>query len=201
VVPEYPLFGYWARPIVGYGDANGDGRLQASEIVLADSAAFLGVPEPKYEAGVHSSLGLFRGALTLDAGLAYQHGLTQQNQVLRQSQALLRGANDPSAPLDEQAAAIALSSPGNSTEYGLFQTVSIVRFTSLSIAYNLPPAIAGRLGARAMTIAVQGSNLGLWTSYRGKDPDVNGAGTGNQVTDTGVLPQPRLWQLRVNVSY
>jgi hypothetical protein len=69
------------------------------------------------------------------------------------------------------------------------------------VAFNVSPALARRLGARAVGVAVQGTNLGLWTSYRGKDPDVNGASSGNAVADTGVLPQPRMWQLRVNVGY
>ncbi len=56
-------------------------------------------------------------------------------------------------------------------------------------------------GAAALTLAVQGANLGLWTSYRGKDPDVNVNPTGNQVTDGGQLPVPRTWQVRLSASY
>jgi hypothetical protein len=57
------------------------------------------------------------------------------------------------------------------------------------------------MGVRALTVALQGRNLGLLTTYHGKDPDVNAYSTGNNVADTGVLPQPRTWQLRVSASF
>jgi len=50
-------------------------------------------------------------------------------------------------------------------------------------------------------VSLQGSNLGLRTDYRGLDPHVNGHSTGNGVQDTGVIPQPRRWQLRVSAQY
>ena len=109
----------------------------------------------------------------------------------------LRGMSDPSAPFGEQAAVAVM----NVTPYGLLQTVSTLRLTSLSVAYNAPPSLAQRFGARALSIAVQGTNLGLWTNYRGKDPNVNANATGNAVADTGVLPIPRQWLIAVRASY
>jgi hypothetical protein len=44
-------------------------------------------------------------------------------------------------------------------------------------------------------------NLGLFTSYRGKDPNVNAYPNGNTVLDAGQLPSPRTWQLRVSLQY
>ena len=52
-----------------------------------------------------------------------------------------------------------------------------------------------------MSFAVQGTNLGLFTNYRGKDPNVNAYGSGNGLADTGQLPQPRSWQVRVSATY
>ena len=60
---------------------------------------------------------------------------------------------------------------------------------------------ARRLGASALSVALQGTNLGLHTNYRGKDPDVNAYTTGNGVVDTGVLPQPRTWRLTLTARY
>jgi hypothetical protein len=81
------------------------------------------------------------------------------------------------------------------------QTVNTLRFNSLSVAYNASPSLARRLGARSLSLAVQGTNLGLFTNYRGKDPNVNAFTTGNAVQDTGVLPIPRTWQLSLRVGY
>ena len=87
------------------------------------------------------------------------------------------------------------------TDYNWIQTVNTLRFNSLAVRYAVPAVVARRLGAQTLSIAVQGGNLGLWTNYRGLDPNVNGFGTGNNVTDTGVLPQPRTWQLQVRATY
>ena len=85
--------------------------------------------------------------------------------------------------------------------YGLMQTVSTWRFSSLSVAYNLSSSFASHFGARALSVALQGTNLGLFTNYKGKDPNVNAFATGNSTLDTGVLPQPRAWSLAVHATY
>jgi hypothetical protein len=75
------------------------------------------------------------------------------------------------------------------------QVFDALRFNSLAISYNVPGVIARGLGARALTVALQGTNLGLHTNYRGLDPNV---GFGS---DPGIVPEPRTWQLRVNANY
>jgi hypothetical protein len=52
-----------------------------------------------------------------------------------------------------------------------------------------------------MAVALQGTNLGLHTNYRGKDPNVNAYASGNGLLDTGQLPEPRMWQLRFSLGY
>ena len=195
VAPGYPLFGRWAKPILGYADANGNGVLEHKEVLLGDTLVYMGSTLPNYTANMHTTLSLLRGALNLSAVLLYEDGVTQFNEVARQLAVFSRGYNDPQASVAEQAAAMDIN------DYNLIQTVSTLRFNSLSIAYNVPSTMAQRVGARALTISVQGSNLGLRTNYRGLDPNVNASVTGNDVTDTGVLPRPRTWQVRVNATY
>jgi hypothetical protein len=197
VVAGYPLFGFWERPVVGYADLNHDGVIEANEVLLGDTAVYMGDAAPRYQASWHTTLGLLRGTLTLDAGFDYQHGLTQLNQTIYQNQLFNRGLNDPNAPLGEQATAVALAQ----TLYGAFQTTSTLRFNSVTVRYRMPAGVARRFGATALSVAVQGANLGLWTSYRGKDPDVNVNPTGNQVTDSGQLPVPRTWLVRLSATY
>jgi hypothetical protein len=198
VVPGYPLNGKWAKPILGYDDLNGDGILASSEVLYGDSLVYMGPSEPDYTAHMSTTLSLFRGAVSLSADFDFQDGLTQTGSFA-QLAAISRGMNDPTAPLIEQAAV--LSAKGGFGDFLNTQTVSILRFNSLSVQYTVPNGLARRLGARALSVALQGTNLGLITNYRGKDPGVNGAVTGDLVIDTGVLPQPRTWQLRVSASY
>jgi TonB-linked SusC/RagA family outer membrane protein len=197
VAAGYPLFGFWARPVLGYADVNHDGAIQVGEVQVGDSLVFMGSSEPNYVASLTTSLRLFRGALTVDVGLDHQNGLTQLNQMAISNRVISRGWNDPNASLVEQAAAWA----AELTPYSALEAVSITRLNSLSIAFQLPVRLARGLGASAMSVALQGTNLALWTNYAGKDPDVNANPTGNAVADTGVLPVPRTWQLRVSMAY
>jgi TonB-linked SusC/RagA family outer membrane protein len=201
VAAGYPIDGRWGRPVVGYNDVNGDGILQPSEVLYDDSLVYLGSSEPDYTAGLSTTLSLFRGAVAVSADFTYSAGLAQVgpwDQLLAVSQ----GANDPSSSLAEQAEALAAAR--SFTEIGGYPNTpatSTLRFNSLSIAYNVPSTWAQRVGARSLVVALQGTNLGLHTNYRGKDPDVNGSPTGNDISDLGTLPQPRTWQLRVSASY
>ena len=54
------------------------------------------------------------------------------------------------------------------------------------------------------SLALQGSNLGLHTNYRGKDPViVNAFSTvtnGDETADTGQIPVPRTWWLKLTLG-
>jgi hypothetical protein len=199
VVEGYPLFGRWARPILGYSDLNGNKVIERSEVQLGDSLVFMGGSEPNYELNVFTTLSFFRGALTASAGLAYQDGLTQKNQAIAGPAwtVFSPGVSDPSSSFGEQAAVAVMKE----TSYGLLQSVSTLRLGSIAVAFNAPPSLARRLGTNALSIALQGTNVGLWTNYAGKDPNVNAFVTGNSVVDTGVLPIPRSWLLSVRATY
>jgi TonB-linked SusC/RagA family outer membrane protein len=195
VVEGYPLFSRWGKPVLAYTDRNGDGKLEENEILYGDSLVYLGSSEPDYTAGLSTTFSLFRGAVDVTAGFTYTSGMAQVG-PWRTLAAISRGANDSTASFAEQAAILS----AGTTDYLNVQTVNTLRFNSLSVAYNVPARVAQRLGARALAVAVQGTNLGLHTDYRGMDPNVNGGGT-QAVIDTGVLPLPRTWQLRVSASY
>ncbi len=64
----------------------------------------------------------------------------------------------------------------------------------------MPTSAASLFRSRAMRLALQGRNLGLKSNYSGKDPNVNSFATGNATNDSGVLPQPRVWSLRVTLE-
>jgi hypothetical protein len=110
---------------------------------------------------------------------------------------VLRGANDPGAPLHEQAVVVSSAT----TTFLSIQRVNTFRFNSLAVAYSVPERWARRLGARSLSVALQGNNLGLRTNYRGFDPNVNSALAGTTLRDDGVLPLPRTWQVRVSATY
>ncbi len=209
VAAGYPLFGRWSLPIAGYADVNGDGAIALSEVRLGDTAVYVGNPYPNYEAALHTTLSFWRGALTVNGTFSYQDGMSQRNELAQHLAIFSPGRQVPGTPLDEQIATMNLNLPlligGTfgypSSDYNWIQTVNTLRFNSVSVSYAVPAMVARRIGVQSLSIAVQGSNLGLWTNYSGLDPNVNAFGTGNNVTDAGTLPQPRTWQLQVRATY
>lgn len=195
VAPGFPLFGRWNKPILGYADANGNGRLEPHEVILGDTAVYVGGTLPEYSASLHSTVSLFRGALSVSASLQFEDGMSQRNQVASQLAPFSRGWNDPSATFAEQ---LAVADPSG---YTWNQTVNTLRLQSMSVRYHVPTRIAQRLGANSLNISLQGTNLGLWTNYSGVDPNVNARPFGNDLIDTGVLPMPRTWQIRVSTTF
>ncbi len=184
----YPLYGRWASELVGYNDRNHDGIIDIDEIAYSDSAKFIGAPYPKFTANTQQQLTAFAN-LTFSAVLSYEHGLTQ---VRSDAPMYSRAQNDPSLSLKEQA-------------YGLYsaltraQQVSTLRWTSMQISYLLPHTITQRaLGTRTASVALYGTNVGLWSTYRGKDPNVGA--TGEEVFDQGQLPQPRVLGLSLRIN-
>jgi len=68
-----------------------------------------------------------------------------------------------------------------------------VRLRDIQLAYGLPE---GFLGTKSSSVFVKGTDLFLWTNYRGLDPIVNGnsaavGGSGATGIDFGNFPIPR----------
>jgi hypothetical protein len=200
IAPGYPLFGRWTRPILGYADANGNGALEPAEVQLGDTAVYVGATVPDYTAALSTTLSLGHGALTFDAELAHDAGVAQFNRPAQTLSRFTAGRQVPGTPLADQVRTIDLTTNFFS-DYNWIETVATTRFSSLAVNYTVPMAWARRVGAQSLRIAVKGGNLGLWTNYRGIDPNVNAHGVGNKVNDTGVVPLPRTWQLQVNAVY
>ncbi len=195
----YPINSRWERPILGY-QVPASNKMMRTDVIIADSAVYIGQQNPNFELPINTSMSLFGGMIGISAALQYKDGMTQFNNGSQQTLSNLY--YNPDATFAEQA--IALVS-GNCTSqhdeycsrYGLVQTVNTLRFNSLSISYAVPRSYAKRLGMPSIQLSIQGSNLGLWTNYRGKDPEVNSVSVGEATEDNGQLPMPRTWRLQV----
>ena len=213
VTPGYPLASTWARPIVSYADANGDGIIEGNEVRLADSAIYIGQPTPNYQLNFASDMSFFNGRLSVHGVFAYVNGLTQTNSSIGRSGSgsLSLLPNTPGTTLADQAAVTA-SVPcqdlfcgflgADPSSIGLVQTVNTFRFNILSVNYEVPPEFSRVLRVPRMSVALQGSNLGLHTNYRGKDPNVNAFSTNSseQTIDNGQISEPRTWWLRFTLG-
>jgi hypothetical protein len=114
---------------------------------------------------------------------------------------------DPNASVAEQVLAAAQGLPLNPIAFTGFNSspflerVSSLRFSELSITMIAPRALLRVTRANNATLSIMGRNLGLWSRYRGADPEVNTVVDGNQMIDDGGIPQTRDWSFRVNLSY
>lgn len=196
----YPISGRWGRPIVGYNTDPLYGRITVDDYSLADSAIYLGAGFPKWQLPFGTTLSFLGGTASLSTRFEYKQGLTQFNSG---NQALLeRLYADPNATLAQQAVALAAMFHDQDNNIygspvGLVQTINSLRFSSVSINYNIPRSLSARLRIPSATVSFQGSNIGLWTNYRGKDPDVNSVRIGEDVRDDGEAPRPRAWTVRI----
>ncbi len=212
-VEGYPLFGQWALPIVGFADLNQDGWITTGvtgavdEVQVGTQPVYLGAPYPEFESSMHNTLTFFRD-ISVGFTFNYQHGLTQKNEgatIGFNGLENRRPLNDPTTPLATQASlatALTCIQPGSTckTGIGLIQTVSTLRLRDFSIVYRLPRRLTAPISrGRTIRVAVQGTNLGLWTNYKGKDPNVNDS-MSEVVRDSGILPTPRLWQITIGVN-
>jgi TonB-linked SusC/RagA family outer membrane protein len=207
IIAGYPLNGLWTRPIVGYADVNGDGYISQDEIRVGDDTVYLGAPDPNYEMTLSTNLSLLNGQLKINTSVDYINGLTQVLQsgnlrgpgnVTGSGGMIALAANDPRVTLAQQAAYIAAS--GGLSAIGVAQTVNALRWNTLAVSYRMPSAVLRALRVPLMSLIAQGSNLALRTNYRGKDPNVNAYSNGNLTQDSGQLPQPRTWSLRVRIG-
>ena len=205
-VPGYPLYGRWARPILGYQDVNGNGVIEPSEVQIGDSLVYLGESNPKSQIALNNTIGLFGDRLRVTTQFDYRGGATQLNQALFRKCASLRSCQavtDPNAPASLQAMWAASQAPGGaSTLAGFYQRASFLRFRELAVTYHAHDALARFLRTRTANLTVSGRNLGIWTRYNGADPEVTGTYRGKDLSeDFGTVPQAQYWRLRINLGY
>lgn len=186
-VEGYPLNGKWAFPIVAYGDRNENGVIEPDEVIHGDSMVYLGAPYPEFT--INSSTQLtFMTNLSVSSVLTYEHGATQNSA----KNIYNRFSNDPTISLREQA-------------FGMFspittiQTVSSLRLESVQLTYRLPEiGLLRRVNLRSSSIALHGTNLGLWTNYRDKDPGIGAVG--DDLRNHYELPRGRTYGITIRFN-
>jgi TonB-linked SusC/RagA family outer membrane protein len=205
-MPGYPLFGWWQRPYT-YKDANNDGIITLNEITVADSAVFLGSSTPRYEVSLANGFDLLKRTLRISALLDYKGGYQLLNSTERircSGRNNCRGASDASAPLWEQARAVAVREDPSHTYYGYFEDASFLRFRELSVTYTLPQRLLARVtGGQSASLSFAARNLHVWTRYTGVDPESNAsAGTTDTApSDFQTMPPPTYFTFRLNVGF
>ena len=200
----FPLGHYYGLKILDYGDANGDGVIGLNEVQLSDEPEFLGVPFPKREISLSSTLSLFNYVRLF--ALVEQKG---GHQMFNSTEEFRCGAfvncralNDPSASMWEQARGIAAR---QGSIDGYVEDADFTKLREASVTVFGLHRLLARAGVQRlsdMSVTVSGRNLATWTNYTGLDPEMNSGGQANFSTYE-FLGQPpvRTWTVRVNVGF
>ena len=198
----------------------GDGEINANDRVL------LGQSAPVFTGGFYNTFS-FKG-FSLNVGFQFSDGANvyNQNRVLQEAG---RGGNnqtirssdrwvpdlyhyDPSDPTN-----LVLARPGNPGNVVRrvaaniedqvidrnIEDGSFVRFSDLSLAYDLPDSLLDQIGFESFRIFLTGQNLKIWTDYEGYDPEVN-TGTYRSLLpglDLGAYPRERTYAIGLQVAF
>lgn len=179
IVAGYPISGYWAQPITGWQDKNGDGLLTYSadpalnEVFVGDSVIFRGYATPPHSTTVTNGFDLLDRKLRLTALVDWRSGNRWYNNTerIRCTRPNCSGRNNLTATLEDQAMNIAANEHPARTLDGYLQPGAFVRLREVSGQLSLPQEWATRVRARSASLVVSGRNLKLWTRYRGVDPE------------------------------
>ncbi len=210
MVPGHPVAGYWAPPILGYTDLNGDHIIStdgcaqgqfpsrpACEVRLGEPS-YIGPSTPTRELSLRPHVATHR--VTLAALFDYRGGnrLFDYTHYLR-CLGICRANQDASASLEDQARAAA-AMLGSAAGY--IEDAAFWKFRELSLRYVVPEEWAAALGARRLSLALAARNLATWTRYDGPDPEVNTADYESlESTDSFAEPQVRHLLLRVDIGW
>jgi TonB-linked SusC/RagA family outer membrane protein len=207
----YPINAWWARPYT-FQDTDGNGIISCAtpatcEITVADSAAFVGYPNPRWEVNYTTGFDLFDKRLRIVGLFDHRSGYYQLNGTERircQSRNNCRGLIDPTAPLWEQARVVALRETGTTDQYGFIEKATFIRLREASATYDLPEAWARAFRAKRASFTVAGRNIWKGTGWTGMDPDANYFDTDpgpGVVSNFQTAPPPTYWTFRLNVGF
>lgn len=202
--PGYPLNSWWARPITGYSDANGDGILTVNEVTVGDTAVYLGYSNPRHEASLTNGFDLFNRAIRITTLFDYKGGFLGDNDTQRircQSRLNCYEEAVATAPLDLQARVVALRDNPARTQAGFIEDAHFVRFRELSVTYAAPTNVATRyFRAQSASLTFAARNLHVWSPYSGVDPE-SSYGSLDVPNDFQTAPPPTYFTLRLNLGF
>jgi len=182
-----------------FADANNDGIIEMNEVQLG---AYVARPSlPTLESGISTEM-RFSYGLSVTALADYRHGNTVMNSVgaYRCQHGNCQAIQDPSTPLDQQAAAIATVLANGQPVTGMASDGSFVKLREVALRWRLPDDWSHYFGGNA-TVTLAGRNLSTSTKYNGIDPEITSARPEVLPRDEfGRTPIPRTYLLRLDIG-
>lgn len=199
--PGYPIDGFWQRPLKSYADADGDGLIELNEIVVGDTAEFIGPDKPTREMSFNLAAEVLNRRLRISTLIDHKGGhhlLNGTERIRCESRNNCEGLVDPKASHFLQARAMAVRVHASRTQAGFMEKADFWRLREIAANYTLPDPWAQKVRARSATFTVAARNLKVWTDYTGLDPESNyfGGALGT-VSDFQTAPPPTYFTFRM----
>lgn len=186
-IPGYPMFGLWWQDLLSYDDANGDGFIDPTEVVVSDTLVFLGSTVPTRTLTATNAFSLLGNRLSVMLMGEYKGGYVTHNVnglFLCAFQVNCRDRHDPGVSLEAQAKAVA-----GARAFGAYaEDGSFFRLREASVTYHAPASIARIIGARSGSVTFSARNVFMITGFDSWDPE--------NVTQSGDASNYNFFQLR-----
>jgi hypothetical protein len=170
-----------------------------SEITAATDSVYLGSSIPTREAGLATSLTVFR-RLTFSAQLDYHGGFTTLNETaaFRCGVGTCAALYDPGASVAEQTRAVYEFGEGP----GFLERADFTRLREVGVTLVVVPGWSARHGVERIALSIAGRNLWINTPYTGLDPEINFGGQSTfGTTEFFTLPLARSVVIRLDVRH
>jgi len=223
IVPGYPINGIWARPILGWNDANHDGILTPGEVQIGSDTlfgaidpttgkrsvigvgTFRGYSEPRYQSTLTSGIDLLNHHFRIQNLLDWRGGNLwyNNNERIRCTRPNCNSMYNPNASFQEQAMNVAANFDPAKTLDGFYQPGGFVKWREVSATATLPNSIAARMHSKSANLVFTARNLYTWTKYRGIDPesDFQVGNGGDAPSEFQTFAQPTYFILRLNLGF
>jgi TonB-linked SusC/RagA family outer membrane protein len=210
-VENYPLNGWWSRPILYAIDKDGNNIITynadtaLSEISVGPVPTFHGYSQPRNEVALTNGIDFWQRRFRLAAMVDYKGGHKQYFNTERircSNRNNCRAITDIHTPFEEQAAAVALREHPAATVAGYFKPADFIRLREVALTFNAPQRWANRARARDLTLTLAARNAGiLWTRYPGVDPESQFGATADAGSDFQAAAPPSFFTLRLNLGF
>ncbi len=207
-----PINSQWYHPYT-YADANHDGILQQSEVHVDSSYANYGNGIPRDIFSVQSGWDLFGKMVRFTTMFDYKGGYSTQdgmnNFQCNSTPQSCRETQDPTAPLAEQARAIAktygtmIGITTYKTGAGYFMNGQFWRWREAAAIVQMPDRMSRLFRAQnGSNLVFAARNLHLWTKFTGLDPEANyGVGGSEVQNEFQSNAAPTYFTMRLNLKY
>jgi TonB-dependent SusC/RagA subfamily outer membrane receptor len=190
---NYPVGGVWSRKITGYSVVEG-----VPTFTRSDTAVFFGPPLPtsNFSWGNTFTFGPFQlyGLLTAERGAWFSNGDRPYRVRQQAGDEYLSTLDAEGNPTFSTDSLVALWSSVDD-----IQKRDNVRLREISLVYQLPETLTGRVGFGRSTLTLSAQNVQWWDDCHCVDPNMNWEGAASFNQGSGFLADPAPRQFRASI--